>query len=167
MLMDKKRKKRKNELPRYKRILRYWCWNLSKGLRLRERVEYANRWSLEHPRQFMRITVGTGSFLLVITVFSLAASMFQRGEETQQDGAFVTNAVQDIQPVMNGMRQIRNRQKVENHELKNLTERGLQIKDELDSLLAIEDKTHEDSARIVADYRQLEDIVNFLKTDKK
>ena len=167
MLMDKKRKKRKNELPRYKRILRYWCWNLSKGLRLRERVEYANRWSLEHPRQFMRITVGTGSFLLVITIFSLAASMFRRGEETQQDGAFVTNAVQDIQPVMNGMRQIRNRQKVENHELKNLTERGLQIKDELDSLLTLEDKTHEDSARIVADYRQLEDIVNFLKTDKK
>jgi hypothetical protein len=64
---------------------------------------------------------------------------------------------------MDGMRQIQNQKKVENYELKNLTERGLQIKDELDSLLALDYKSHEDSVRIVADYRQLEDIVNFLK----
>ena len=42
-----------------------------------------------------------------------------------------------------------------------------QIKNELDSLLGLEYKTHEDSVRIVSDYHRLQDIVNFLKTDKK
>lgn len=68
-----------------------------------------------------------------------------------------------MQPTLDGMRQIRNHQKVENIELKNLTERGLQIKNELDSLLALPYKSHDDSVRIVTDYRQIEDIVQFLK----
>ena len=54
--MDRaRRKKKKREMPRYKRILRYWCWNLSKGLRLRERIDHANNWSLTHPQQFIKI----------------------------------------------------------------------------------------------------------------
>lgn len=166
--MDKmKKRKKKNSMPRYKRILRYWCWSLSKGLHLRERIDKANSWSLSHPRQFMKIILGFGSFLLVITVLSLAASLMQNDENTQQqEGTFLTGAVQDIQPTLDGMRQIRSHQKIENSELKSLTERGLQIKDELDSLLALPSKSHEDSVRIVADYRQMEDIVKFLKKSK-
>lgn len=163
-----KKKKKKREMPRYKRILRYWCWNLSKGLRLRERIDYANRWAISNPRQFMKIIMGIGLFIFVITVLSLVVSFIQDSNETQeQSGTFISTAVQDMKPTMDGMRQIQNQKKVENYELKNLTERGLQIKDELDSLLALDYKSHEDSVRIVADYRQLEDIVNFLKKDKK
>lgn len=164
--MDRaRRKKKKREMPRYKRILRYWCWNLSKGLRLRERIDHANNWSLTHPQQFIKIIIGVASFLLVITVLSLAISLLQDNgnEDSQEDGTFLTSAVQDMQPTLDGMRQIRNHQKVENIELKNLTERGLQKKSELDSLLALPYKSHDDSVRIVTDYRQIEDIVQFLK----
>ena len=41
------------------------------------------------------------------------------------------------------------------------------IHKELDSLLAIESKTHEDSIQIIQDYRQLQRIIIFLKKGKE
>jgi len=68
--------------------------------------------------------------------------------------------------MMNGLRQIDERKKSEKIELKQLTDKGVAIHKELDSLLAIDVKSHEDSVRIIQDYRQLENIVNFLKKGK-
>ena len=69
--------------------------------------------------------------------------------------------------MMNGLRQIEETKKNEKLELKQLTDKGVAIHKELDSLLAIRVKSHEDSIRIVQDYRQLQHIVNFLKKRKE
>ena len=46
-------------------------------------------------------------------------------------------------------------------------DKGVMIHKELDSLLAIESKTHEDSIQIIQDYRQLQRIIIFLKKGKE
>lgn len=162
-----KDKKKKRGMPRYKRILRYQCWELSKGLRLRERIGNANLWCSSHPRRFMGIVIGTCSFILVYSMVSLASASLGEKTESQEDENFISDKVEMIQPTLNGMRQIQEGKRMENYELKKLTDRGLQIRNELDSLLALEYKTHEDSVRIVSDYRHLQDIVNFLKKNKR
>ena len=68
--------------------------------------------------------------------------------------------------MMNGLRQIEETKKTTKLEFKQVTDKGVSIHRELDSLLAIKDKSHEDSIRIVQDYRQLQRIVNFLKKGK-
>ena len=73
------------------------------------------------------------------------------------------NSIENIQPVINGLHQIQDRKKDTQQELKQLTDKGVMIHKELDSLLAIENKTHEDSIQIIQDYRHLQRIVNFLK----
>lgn len=77
-----------------------------------------------------------------------------------------TESIENIQPMMNGLRQIDERKKGEKIEIKQLTDRGITIHKELDSLLAIDVKSHSDSVRIIQDYRQLENIVKFLKKGK-
>ena len=67
---------------------------------------------------------------------------------------------------MNGLRQIEETKKTTKLEFKQVTDKGVSIHRELDSLLVIKDKSHEDSIRIVQDYRQLQRIVNFLKKGK-
>ena len=164
--MNKNQKKKRN-MPRYKRILRYQCWELSKGLRLRERIANANQWCSSHPRKFMGIVLGICIFFLLFSLVSLFTSSLGANNESQQDENFISDKIETIQPTLDGMRQIQDSKRMENYELKKLTERGLQIKNELDSLLGLEYKTHEDSVRIASYYHRLQDIVNFLKTDKK
>ena len=142
--MNKNQKKKRN-MPRYKRILRYQCWELSKGLRLRERIANANQWCSSHPRKFMGIVLGICIFFLLFSLVSLFTSSLGANNESQQDENFISDKIETIQPTLD----------------------GIQIKNELDSLLGLEYKTHEDSVRIVSDYHRLQDIVNFLKTDKK
>jgi len=162
-----KDKKKKRDMPRYKRLLRYQCWELSKGLKLRERIGHANQWCLSHPRKFMGIVLGLSSLIIIYTLISVVVSFSVPQEGSQQDESFMTDKVESIQPTLDGMRKIDDTKKVVNIELKRLTDKGLQIKNELDSLLALENKSHEDSVRIVSDYRQLKDIVNFLNKEKK
>lgn len=87
-------------------------------------------------------------------------------DTTQMDFSGKTESIENIQPIMNGLRQIDERKKSEKIEIKQLTDKGVAIHKELDSLLAIDVKSHEDSVRIIQDYRQLENIVNFLKKGK-
>ena len=115
----------------------------------------------------MGIVLGLSSLIIIYTLISVVVSFSVPQEGSQQDESFMTDKVESIQPTLDGMRKIDDTKKVVNIELKRLTDKGLQIKNELDSLLALENKSHEDSVRIVSDYRQLKDIVNFLNKEKK
>ena len=158
-----KTKKVKKDLPRYKRKIRYTCWRISKYWRVRNKVEKCNQWASDNRKTFFALVVGTLVFASVATFISILYDLTKATSVKEQpDFSGRTEKIENIQPMMNGLRQIE-----EKLELKQLTDKGVAIHKELDSLLAIRVKSHEDSIRIVQDYRQLQHIVNFLKKRKE
>ena len=163
-----KTKKVKKDLPRYKRKLRYACWRISEYWRVRNKVEKCNQWATDTKKTFFALVVGTLVFASVATFISILYDLTKATSVKEQpDFSGRTEKIENIQPMMNGLRQIEETKKNEKLELKQLTDKGVAIHKELDSLLAISEKSHEDSIRIVQDYRQLQHIVNFLKRRKE
>ena len=119
-------------MRKWKRVLRWRVWNLSKHWKLRERIAKGNQWAKDNPKPL----VG------------------QNGE------------IENIQPMFDGLHNIENNKKVIKSEVHDITDEGLEIKKELDSLVALPYKTHEDSVQMYRDYKRLESIVNFLKKGK-
>lgn len=156
-------------MPRYKRLLRYFCWQLSKGWNVGNKIEKCNQWASENRKTFFALVVGFLTFAFITTSISILYDLTRKdaSADNQMELSGKKSAIENIQPMMNGLRQIEETKKNERFEIKNLTDKGVQIHKELDSLLAIEDKSHEDSVRIVQDYRQLQNIVNFLKKGKE
>ena len=162
-----KKKRVKKELPRYKRHIRYACWRISKYWRVRNKVEKCNQWATDNRKTFFTLVVGSLIFASVATFISVLYDLAKASTvKEQEDFSGRTEKIENIQPMMNGLRQIEETKKSAKMELKQLTDQGVAIHKELDSLLAIRDKSHEDSIRIVQDYRQLQHIVNFLKKRK-
>ena len=163
-----KTKKVKKDLPRYKRKLRYACWRISEYWRVRNKVEKCNQWATDNKKTFFALVVGTLVFASVATFISILYDLTKATSVKEQpDFSGRTEKIENIQPMMNGLRQIEETKKNEKLELKQLTDKGVAIHKELDSLLAISEKSHEDSIRSVQDYRQLQHIVNFLKRRKE
>lgn len=162
-------KGKKKELPRYKRQLRYACWQLSKGWKVRNKIEKCNQWASENRKTFFALVVGFLIFAFVTTTISILYDLTRKpsSDITQMDLSGKNTPIENIQPMMNGLRQIEETKKSTKLEIKQMTDNGVLIHKELDSLLAIENKSHEDSVRIVQDYRQLQNIVNFLKKGKE
>lgn len=160
-------KGKEKKLPRYKRQIRYVCWKLSKGWQVKNKIEKSNQWASENRKTFFALVVGILSFTFVTTAISTLYDLTRpNSNNTQMDFSGKTESIENIQPIMNGLRQIDERKKGEKIEIKQLTDRGITIHKELDSLLAIDVKSHSDSVRIIQDYRQLENIVKFLKKGK-
>ncbi|WP_077195365.1 hypothetical protein [Prevotella ihumii] len=160
-------KGKEKKLPRYKRQIRYVCWKLSKGWQVKNKIEKSNQWASENRKTFFALVVGILSFIFVTTAISTLYDLTRsNSNNTQMDFSGKTESIENIQPMMNGLRQIDERKKGEKIEIKQLTDRGITIHKELDSLLAIDVKSHSDSVRIIQDYRQLENIVKFLKKGK-
>lgn len=138
------------------------CWKLAKGWNVKNKIEKSNQWASENRKTFFALVVGFLSFAFVSTAISILYDMTRPSTDTtQMDFSGKSESIENIQPMMNGLRQIDERKKSEKIELKQLTDKGVAIHKELDSLLAIDVKSHEDSVRIIQDYRQLENIVNF------
>jgi hypothetical protein len=160
--------KKVKKMPRYKRHIRYACWQISKYRRVRNKVEKCNQWATDNRKTFFTLVVGTLVFASVATFISILYDLTKAGTVSEQeDFSGRTENIENIQPMMNGLRQIEETKKSEKLELKQLTDKGVAIHKELDSLLAIREKSHEDFVRIVQDYRQLQHIVNFLKKRKE
>lgn len=161
-------KGKKKELPRYKRQLRYACWQLSKGWKVRNKIEKCNQWASENRKTFFVLVVGFLVFAFVTTAISILYDLTKKpSSDGSQDLSGKNTPIENIQPMMNGLRQIEETKKSTKLEIKQMTDNGVLIHKELDSLLSVKDKSHEDSVRIVQDYRQLQNIVNFLKKGKE
>ena len=164
--MSKKNKSKKKKIRKWKRVLRWRVWNLSKHWKLRERIAKGNQWAKDNPKKFFHWTVGVLSFFLVLTIiFSIAA--FLTDEQKKQKPLVGENGeIENIQPMFDGLHNSENNKKVIKSEVHDITDEGLEIKKELDSLVALPYKTHEDSVQMYRDYKRLESIVNFLKKGK-
>ena len=164
-----KAKEKRNEIPQHKRYLRYLCWQLSRGWKIKDKIEIANKWASENRKTFFALVVGILGFSFVTTGISIIyeATRDKTSDDIQMELSGKGNPIENIQPVISGLHQIQDRKKDTQQELKQVTDKGVMIHKELDSLLAIESKTHEDSIQIIQDYRQLQRIIIFLKKGKE
>lgn len=160
-------KKKKRKLPRWKRKLRYSCWRVSKSMHLRERIEKGNEWASKNPKKFFRITVGILLVSLILTIIFSVHSILVDNNRNQKPLVGSNGQIENIQPMFDSLHHIEDNKKVIRSEVNNLTNTGLKIKNELDSLIELPVKTHEDSVLIYHDYKRLEDIVKFLKKGDK
>lgn len=105
-------KGKQKELPKYKRQIRYVCWKLSKGWNVKNKIEKSNKWASENRKTLL--CVGSRlSFAFVTTAISILYDMTRpNADNTQLDFSGKTESIENIQPMMNGLRQIDERKKV-------------------------------------------------------
>ena len=150
---DKKKARKESKATRYFRIL---LWRLFVKWKIRERVVIANQWADEHRGDTMLITVGSLLFSLILGAF------LTLGPDSAKTDNFMTG-VEPVEPMFVGMQQIQNAKAYQVSQVEQMARKGQSLKHELDSLVRMPYKTHDDSLQIVIKYKQLELIVNNLE----
>ena len=150
-----KGRKRKGE-PRHSRMFRLMLWSLFKRAKVRERTEKANRWAENHKRQTAMMTVGSLFLLLVLGT----AMTFLGGEEKEEN---ILEGITPVNPMFQGLQRIQDAKAYQVAWLDRMALDGRRLKRQLDSLIRIPDKTHDDSLQILIKHRQLEIIVDNLE----
>lgn len=134
--------------------------------RLAGRIRLANIWARKHPRRTFACVVGSLAFLLA---GNIAGDVLLTGNRETDEAAWTgtesLNGIALVEPMFQGFRTIQANKNVHRTTLMELTDRGQELREELDSLIALPRKSHADSIRIVQRYRQLEHIVQSLKNN--
>ena len=102
------------------------------------------------------MTVGTLFMLLVIgSVMTLSGN-----DEPEMN---IIDGIAEVNPMFQGLQQIQDTKAYQLSQVEKLTVKGQSLKRELDSLIRMPVKSHEDSLQIIIKHRQLELIVNNLE----
>ena len=150
------RKKKKARESRHTRMFRLFLWYLFKKTRCRERIERANAWAEQNKGRTAALTVGTLFMLLVIgSVMTLSGN-----DEPEMN---IIDGIAEVNPMFQGLQQIQDTKAYQLSQVEKLTVKGQSLKRELDSLIRMPVKSHEDSLKIIIKHRQLELIVNNLE----
>ena len=123
--------------------------------RLAARIRMANRWATNHPKRTFAYVVGA---LLSI----LVCDMMFAGMRAEMKDPNV-NMIANVEPIFNGFRTIQANKDAHRRTVLDLATKGQAVREELDSMIAIPAKSHEDSIGIIRRYNQLENIVKSLK----
>ena len=159
---------RKAKQKRDEQIARHTAGLLRKLLekaRLRERIDQANRWAACHRKGTLCWTVGLLSLSLLIGIM-MTVSEFNRSEDTQQSSGLQLDGIANVRPMFDGFHRIQNAKNYQDGQLGGMISDGQRLKRELDSLVAMPYKTHDDSAAIIVKCHQLEFIVKQIKKEK-
>lgn len=156
MLIKKKIKKAKRQLEgRLAGKAEDFIHQLSERWKLKERMEQANRWAEAHRKQTVVLTIGA---LILSILLNVLLSLSTTKQEDSPVGS-----IENVQPMFTGLQQIQNTKDYHLRQMNDLALRGQHIKEELDSLVHLPMKTHQDSLLIISKYKQLEMIVENLK----
>lgn len=128
---------------------------LGERLRLRGRIRLVNIWARKHPRKLMFYYSAFAVLLLGITLLSDSF-----GQSEKQEDPLSLKSI----PSMSHRLQSISNMEIQNERIKRETaqfgQMGMRLFNELDSLLKLPTKTHEDSLRIATNYRILNDTFN-------
>lgn len=159
MIFKKKKEKKDKKPSKTSRYITILIWKLFKKGQLRERMERLNAWAIENKKLTAGITIGLLSFSLMLGVLRSMVSMRNNGKAENP-----LTHVEDVNPMLQQMQQIQNLRALQRDGYADLVTKGKKLKDELDSLMAIEDKSHEDSLQLMVTYKQLQIITRNLRT---
>ena len=155
-LFGKKKKNVRKKAPKHIRMMRLMLWRLVKNTHLREKTRKANEWAGEHKGTMASVTMSLLSLSLIVCIVTTFL-----GDDEEDKPSF--ESIASVTPMFNGMRRIQENKNYQVSQVEQMTLRGKEIKQELDSLMRIPLKSHDDSVQIVIKYKQLEMIVRNLE----
>ena len=145
------------EKERYRlRRARIWGYKLGKKYGIGEKVAKANAWAEGHRRKTAGILFSVNTCIYLIG-FILCMS----GNQT--DGSSIKDPMQDlaqIQPMFSQLHRIEDMKTVQKNTYVQLSNRAVKLKREVDSLMAMPRKTHQDSVLALQKYDELKTILN-------
>lgn len=123
--------------------------------RLAARIRMANRLATRHPKRTFGYVIGTLLFILLGDVAVTGARLESREPNI--------STIAQVEPIFSGFRNIQAGKETQRRQLVDMTDKGRHLHRQLDSLIAIPQKSHSDSIEIIRQYRSLEQIVKSLK----
>ena len=144
------------EKERYRlRKARLWGYKMGKKYGIGEKVAKANAWADGHRRKTAGILFSVNATIYVIG-FLLCMS-------GSSDGSSIKDPMQDfaqVQPMFSQLHRIEDMKTVQKHTYVQLSNRAVKLKREVDSLMAMSGKTHQDSVLALQKYDELQTIMN-------
>ena len=145
------------EKERYRlRKARVWGYKIGKKYGIGEKIAKANAWADGHRRKTAGILFSVNTCIYLIG-FVLCMS----GSEA--DGSSIKDPMQDlaqVQPIFSQLHRIEDMKTLQKHTYVQLSNRAVTLKREVDSLMAIPGKTHQDSVLALQKYDELKTIMN-------
>ena len=145
------------EKERYRlRRARIWGYKIGKKYAIGEKIAKANAWADVHRRKTAGILFSVNTCIYLIG-FVLCMS----GSEA--DGSSIKDPMQDlaqIQPMFSQLHRIEDMKTVQKKTYVQLSHRAVKLKREVDSLMAMPGKTHQDSVLALQKYDELNTIMN-------
>lgn len=152
------RRQRRSRHKKKGRAVRYcsiWLWRIIRNGKIREKISSANQWADAHRKETTAITI---ALLLLCCIGSVTLSLFAPAKENSR-----MEQIEDVSTTFDGMRQIQANRMVQEQYIRELASKGVNLKKELDSLLALPHKTHRDSMAIYSTYQQLKVMTKYIK----
>lgn len=128
--------------------------DLLNRVRLKERIDQANKWAEDHKKKVTVITISTLTASLVLGCWLTFTSSYNEGD--------LLSGIAEVKPAFDGMRRIQRLKNLQVDQTIEMTSKGKQLKHELDSLVHLPLKSHKDSVDIMVKYKQLELVVKYL-----
>ena len=143
------------EKERYRlRKARIWGYKLGKKYGIGEKVAKANAWADGHRRKTAGILFSV-NFCIYLIGFLLCMS--------DESSSSFKDPMQDfaqVQPIFSQLHRIEDMKTVQKNTYAQLGNRVVTLKHEVDSLMALPDKTHQDSVQALAKYEELKILMN-------
>ena len=146
------------EKERYRlRKARLWGYKMGKKYGIGEKVAKANVWADGHRRKTAGILFSVNTCIYIIG-FLLCMS----GNDAE-GGGIIKDQMQDlaqVQPIFSQLHRIEDMKTVQKKTYVQLSNRAVTLKREVDSLMAMPGKTHQDSVLALQKYDELKTIMN-------
>ena len=145
------------EKERYRlRKARLWGYKMGKKYGIGEKVARANVWADGHRRKTAGILFSVNTCIYIVG-FLLCMS------GSDADGNGIQDPMQDlaqVQPIFSQLHRIEDMKTVQKKTYVQLSNRAVTLKREVDSLMAMPGKTHQDSVLALQKYDELQTIMS-------
>ena len=128
--------------------------SLTGKFKLKDKIAKANQWADKHKKRVSVITISMLMLSLIIGTWLTLTSTYNESD--------MMTGLSDVKPAFDGIRRIQRLKSMQVDQTVELTNKGQQLKHDLDSLVRLPVKNHQDSVDIVVKYRQLELVVKYL-----
>lgn len=128
--------------------------SLTDKFKFKDKIAKANQWADKHKK---RVSVITISMLMLSLIIGSWLTLTRTYNEADMLSDFT-----EVKPAFDGIRRIQRLKSMQVDQTVELTNKGQQLKHDLDSLVRLPIKSHQDSVDIVVKYRQLELVVKYL-----
>ena len=128
--------------------------SLTDKFKFKDKIAKANQWADKHKKRVSVITISMLMLSLIIGSWLTLTSTYNEAD--------MLSRFTEVKPAFDGIRRIQRLKSMQVDQTVELTNKGQQLKHDLDSLVRLPVKSHQDSVDIVVKYRQLELVVKYL-----